>query len=188
MQTIGIVHGRFQVLHLDHLKYILAASQQCDYLLIGISNPDPSLTQYDPTDPHRSKEDNNPLTYFERQQMIRLTLEEAGLARERFDIVPFPINRPEILFHYVPKDAIFFITIYDAWGEAKQKLLESLGCQVQVLWRKTEQDKMLSGSDIRQRIKEGRDWKLLVPNAVYTYLTTNNLTTRMKPQAHDETR
>ena len=40
MIDIGVVHGRFQPLHLKHMEYILAAKMRCRKLYIGITNPD----------------------------------------------------------------------------------------------------------------------------------------------------
>ena len=36
----GVVHGRFQVLHLKQMEYILAAKMRCQTLYIGITHPD----------------------------------------------------------------------------------------------------------------------------------------------------
>ncbi|MHA2009472.1 MAG: nicotinate-nucleotide adenylyltransferase, partial [Promethearchaeota archaeon] len=41
---LGVIHGRFQVLHNDHIKYLMAGKKLCKYLVVGITNPDPSLT------------------------------------------------------------------------------------------------------------------------------------------------
>ena len=48
----GVIHGRFQILHKDHLKYLLSGWELCRHLVIGISNPDPLLTREEKTDPH----------------------------------------------------------------------------------------------------------------------------------------
>lgn len=40
MIDIGVVHGRFQPLHLKHMEYILAAKVRCRKLYIGVTNPD----------------------------------------------------------------------------------------------------------------------------------------------------
>ena len=40
MIETGVINGRFQVLHLKHMEYILAAKMRCNKLYIGISNPD----------------------------------------------------------------------------------------------------------------------------------------------------
>ena len=45
MTRTGIVNGRFQVLHLKHMEYILAAKMRCDKLYIGITNPDGAHTR-----------------------------------------------------------------------------------------------------------------------------------------------
>ena len=95
--TIGVVHGRFQPFHLHHLRYALAANEKCDHLVIGITNPDPSLTDDDAADPNRSSKVANPLTSFERLVIVRESLLGAGLEYNRFDFVPFPINKPELI-------------------------------------------------------------------------------------------
>ena len=41
----GIIHGRFQILHNDHVKYLLAGKQFCRHLVVGITNPDPTVDQ-----------------------------------------------------------------------------------------------------------------------------------------------
>ena len=79
MTSAGVIHGRFQVLHNDHLAYIMAAKLRCEHLVVGITNPDPTLTKEDFADPQRSLAINNPLTYFERYTMVRAVLVEAGL-------------------------------------------------------------------------------------------------------------
>lgn len=170
MKSIGIVHGRFQVLHLDHLEYILRAKDKCDYLLIGITNPDPSSTRVSSSNPHRSDQVNNPLSFFERLQMIRAVLTEAGVSREDYDIIPFPINVPELIQYYIPKDSVHYLTIYDTWGEHKLSLLQRLGYEVEVLWHKQEEDKAMSSSQIRALIRNHEPWHHLVPKATYDYV------------------
>jgi len=168
MNKIGVVHGRFQPLHIGHLEYFLAAKKKCDFLIVGITNPDPSLTKDDKTNPHRSLDTSNPFTYFERYTMIKESLLETGLKRDEFDIVPFPINFPDLIKYYVPTEkSVFYITIYDEWGWKKKQLLESIGVKVEVLWVKKESEKSTTGTEIRKRIREGNDWKELVPPAVY---------------------
>ena len=53
----GVIHGRFQVLHNDHLKYLLSGKALCRHLVVGITNPEPLLArmeeQVDPSMPTR---------------------------------------------------------------------------------------------------------------------------------------
>ena len=168
---VGVVHGRFQLLHKDHIRYILAGKEKCEHLVIGICNQDKNLTAYSSANPHRSRPENNPFTYYERYQMIKGTLLDMGIRGNEFDIVPFPINYPDLIFNYVPYGAKYYMTIYDKWGEEKLKMLqEDLKLDVEVLWRVPLKDKGISASDIRKNIQEGKEWNQYVPNFVYHYM------------------
>jgi len=162
---LGTIHGRFQILHNDHMKFLLTGKKLCKHLIVGITNPDPSLTKDHDSNPHRSKPIANPLTFYERYVMIRETLLEKGLIFSEFSIVPFPINVPELLKYYVPMNVVFFLSIYDDWGRQKKKYLESLGLKVHVLWDVPLEKKGLSGSDIRESMLKGEPWELFVPPA-----------------------
>jgi len=160
---IGTIHGRFQILHNDHVKFLFAGKKLCKHLIVGITNPDPSLTKDHDSNPHRSQPIANPLTFYERYVMIREVLLEKGLKFSEFSIVPFPINVPDLLKYYVPMNVVFFLSIYDDWGRQKKKYLESLGLKVHVLWEVPLENKGLSGSDIRESMLKGEPWEHLVP-------------------------
>jgi nicotinamide-nucleotide adenylyltransferase len=162
----GVIHGRFQVLHNDHLVYLLAGMALCRHLVVGITNPDPLLTRDESSDPKRSHLAANPLTYFERYLMVRAVLKEAGIASSRFSVVPFPINMPELYRYYVPLDALFFLSIYDDWGQRKMEYFTSLGLATHVLRDVTLARKGLSASDIRRLMVQNGPWEELVPQAV----------------------
>lgn len=176
---MGIVHGRFQLLHKEHMKYILAGKSRCEHLLIGICNPDITMTKYNEANPHRSQNDSNPFTYYERYKMIQNALLESGFLLSEFDIVPFPINYPELLCNYIPKVATHFLTIYDAWGMEKKRVLESYGYNVEVLWKCDLSEKKISGTEVRQLILDGKEWRHLVPAAVYNYVIEYNLISKI---------
>lgn len=177
--TVGVIHGRFQMLHNGHMEYLLEGKKRCDYLIIGICNPDITLTKYSSVNPHRSERISNPLTYYERFQIINGAMLEAGVRREEFDVVPFPINYPELLFNYVPKEAKFYLTIYDQWGLDKKAVLEKLGCSVDVMWERNIEDRVTSGTQIRQYIREGKTWNRLVPEFTYKYVIEHGIDKRI---------
>jgi len=102
---------------------------------------------------------------------------EAGVPREDFEIVPYPIERPEILYNYVPLSATSFFTIYDDWGYEKLHRLGELGYGTHVLFDKRE--KAMCSTEIRQKIVDGTEWKDMVPNAVYEYVIANGLTEKV---------
>jgi nicotinamide mononucleotide adenylyltransferase len=177
---MGVIHGRFQVLHSDHLRYLLAGQERCQHLVVGITNPDPLLTREDPADPQRGAPLANPLTYFERYTMVRLALTEAGSPECAFSIVPFPINLPELYRCYLPLEATFFLTIYDQWGRRKLELFQQMGLKTEVLWVRTPEEKGLSASHIRQRMARDEPWEHLVPASTARLMKTWDIPARLR--------
>lgn len=177
---IGVIHGRFQVLHNDHIKYLMAGKRLCKYMVVGITNPDPSLTRDSDANPHRSTPLANPLTYYERYLMTQAALLEQGLRLTEFSIVPFPINVPELIKYYVPLDAIFFLTIYDDWGRQKKAYFQSLGLKIHILWEVPLEHKGLSSSDIRDSMRKGEKWEHIVPSSVAKLMKQWNIAKRLK--------
>ncbi|MGV8074448.1 MAG: nicotinate-nucleotide adenylyltransferase [Syntrophobacteraceae bacterium] len=161
----GVVHGRFQVFHNDHLRYLLAGKSRCRQLVVGITNPDPMLTRDDQADRLRSDPASNPLTYFERYTMVRAVLQEAGLDDAELSIVPFPVNIPELYQYYLPLDAVFYLTIYDAWGRRKLAQFQTMGLKTEVLWVRTPDKKGVNARDIRRKMVLGEPWEHMAPPA-----------------------
>lgn len=79
MHSLGVIHGRFQVLHNDHLKYILAGKAHFEHLVVGITNPDSMLSREDQAYPVRSNLSENRLTCFERYLMVVKALTDEGV-------------------------------------------------------------------------------------------------------------
>jgi nicotinamide-nucleotide adenylyltransferase len=177
---VGVIHGRFQVLHNDHLKYLLSGKALCRHLVVGITNPEPMLTQEESVDPNRSHASANPLTYFERYVMVKKVLTAQSLDPQFFSIVPLPINLPDRYRHYVPLDAVFFLTIYDQWGERKRQYFSSLGLKTHILRHVSKEEKGLSASDVRNRMIEGAPWEHMVPPPAAMWLKSLGLPMRIK--------
>ncbi len=81
---IGYTHGRFQPLHNGHFNTFLKILEKYDELWIGIANP---TRTYPPNMDKLSEElresikkakdpSNNPYTFLERYEMIKLSLEK----------------------------------------------------------------------------------------------------------------
>jgi cytidyltransferase-like protein len=176
--TIGVVHGRFQPLHVGHLEYLLAGKEACDLLVVGITNPDPGFTVDEPSNPERSRADHNPCSFYERYLMVEGALTGAGVPREQLRIVPFPHGQPELLRFYAPREALYLLTIYDEWGRVKLDRFDSLGLATRVLWRR--ESKVTSGSEIRAKIAAGDDsWEGLVPPAVARVIRERGIDARI---------
>ncbi|MEO9179550.1 MAG: adenylyltransferase/cytidyltransferase family protein [Candidatus Saccharimonadales bacterium] len=194
----GIIHGRFQVFHNGHLEYALQAKAACDYLIVGITNPDIYLTKNDDTHPARSKAENNPFTYYERLLMIREALMKVGLKRTEFEIVPFPINFPELLSNYIPSEAIHFTRVYENWNRKKIQLLEHQGYEVVVLHEDIPENKthtmelpigglgkpgivlIEEGRNVRRRMLEDNRWEQYVPEGTATVIKQLGLIERLR--------
>lgn len=176
----GVIHGRFQILHHDHLKYLLAGKERCHFLVVGITNPDPSLTKREENAPKRDNPLANPLTYYERQRLVYAALQEHGISAHEFTVVPFPINFPELYQYYVPMDALFFLSIYDDWGRKKYEYFKELGVNTHILREVPIEKKGISSTDIRSKIISDKPWAHLVPRSVAKLLNTWDITKRLK--------
>ena len=180
MDKLGVIHGRFQGLHLGHMEYLLAGAQRCEHLLVGVTNFDPALAPADLAPAHRAREDN-PFTYYDRMVMIRDSLTEAGVDRSRFDIIPFPVEYPEHIANFAPPEAVYYMTIYDQWGRHKYQVLRELGLRVEIMWVRSDSQRLTSGTEVRRLIAAGEPWEHLVPPAVYRYITRRGLDHRLRP-------
>ncbi len=176
----GVIHGRFQVLHHDHLKYLLAGKELCRHLVVGITNPDPVMVREESADTKRSSLLANPLTYYERYTLIRTVLLENGVKAQDLSVVPLPINLPERYQYYVPLDAVFFLTIYDDWGRKKLDYFKSLQLKTHVLWEVLPGEKGISANDIRNDMIHDKPWQHLVPQSVAVLMIKWQIPQRLK--------
>jgi cytidyltransferase-like protein len=160
------VCGKFQPFHIEHLEYVLKAFELGSNVIVGITNPDPTYIREEAADPVRSTTEANPFTYYERYLMVRDSLRDVGICYDRYDIVPFPINVPGAWFNYIPRNAVFLITLYDEdpWLMVRKNKLEEGGAKTEVLWAKPK--KGISGADIRRNMRAGSNWNEHVPPAV----------------------
>lgn len=170
----GMILGRFQIFHNGHKRYLMEAMKHCEYILIGITNPDPLKMKKTETAPHRNQKLSNPLTYYERMKMIQGVCEELKIDKENYDIVPIPLDMPEVIKYYIPNNILIMMTIHDEWSLEKKERLEKQGYSVKILFNEYGREK-LSSTFIRGLIREKQDYSLYVPRSVYQYLEKNKL-------------
>lgn len=181
MTERGVVHGRFQGLHLKHMEYLLAAKMRCRYLYVGITHPDIfACPAASPLDVHGTLVRDNPLAYIERYEMIRDSLLEFGVKREEFEIIPFPVDRPDVLAQYAPADAVYYMSICGEWDREKEKILSSLGLKTEILWERDTEEKGITGTELRALIAGDGSWRQYMPKAAAEYLTEHGLDERIK--------
>lgn len=164
----GMIHGRFQPFHNGHLEYLKGAADRCDDVFVGITNPDPQRIKPEESDPVRHLPESNPYTYVERLLMVKASADDAGIELTRLHVIPFPVNEPELWHAYVPEDVVQFIRLFSDWGGTKLGRLREAGYEVVVLDEGA--GKEISGAEVRHALREGGDWKSLVPPGVATVL------------------
>ena len=175
---IAAVNGRFQPFHKGHLEYILTAKSHCDFLCVGITQYDISHLIRSPLDAHREEPKNNPLTYFERVEMVTEILLGNGFKFSDFCITPFPIDEVGDTQNYLPRDIPIFTTICDKWNFDKIRALEGQGYKVKVLFERAE--KKYSGMTIRRLILSGDEkWKEMVPPEAVRVIEATNMKDRL---------
>ena len=72
------------------------------------------------------------------------------------------------------------MTIYDEWSREKQLSLQNLGCNIEVMWTRTNSEKVTSGSEVRDCILHNKAWDHLVPKSVYNYIIQNEIDERIR--------
>jgi nicotinamide-nucleotide adenylyltransferase len=161
-----MIHGRFQPFHNGHLEYLRGAAERSDEVWVGITNPDPARVKEEPSDPLRHLPESNPFTYAERLLMVKAAAAEAGID---VHVIPFPVNEPELWDAYVPRDVTQYIRLFSDWGGTKLDRLRAAGYDVVVLDEGAE--KQISGVDVRAALRDGGDWRSLVPPGVARVLS-----------------
>jgi nicotinamide mononucleotide adenylyltransferase len=161
--NVASAHGRFQPLHFGHVEYLLAAKQRCRFLYVGVTQYVRSRLE-DTFDraPHRAEPICNPMTFFERQAMIRDVLLECGVPLTEFGVIPFPIEDIAILPEFLPQEVPILTTICEEWNREKVARLRAADYAVEVLY--ADRERAYSGTEIRRLIMTGdTKWKDLVP-------------------------
>ncbi|MFC7068775.1 adenylyltransferase/cytidyltransferase family protein [Halobaculum lipolyticum] len=160
--VVGHVHGRFQPFHDGHLAYCEWAAGECDELLVGVTNADPSHVRPEAADPDRDDPRNNPFRYHERHRMVTAALADADLGVP-VRVLPFPINRPDLWEHYAPEAALHLLRVLEPWHEVKADRLREHGRRV----RTVAAERTVSGTAIRESMAAGDGaWRSSVPDGV----------------------
>lgn len=167
MTTIGYTHGRFQPLHNGHFNTFVKILEKFDQLWIGIANP---LRNY-PSNMNRLDKDlqkslnearnpkNNPYSFLERYEMIRISLAENGVDMNRIRILPhFGFYECNNWKDFIPKDATIILSAKDYHHYAKIKIYKDNGWNVEFV----KPLPGISGSIFDKEWPEGK-WRELVP-------------------------
>ena len=170
--TPASVHGRFQPFHNGHLSYVLCALERTQHLHVGLTRLDSQKYSRGPGNVraglHSEEDQNNPFSFFQRLKLVEAGIISAGIARERFTIIPFPIETPDRLASFFPRSGICFTTIKDEWNQKKIEILQGEGFKVEVLEDVEKHGfAYASGTQIRGWAQSGNiGWLDAVPEGV----------------------
>lgn len=144
---IGLLIGRFQPFHLGHLDAVKFALSNVDELLIGIGSS------------NRFNEKRNPFTADERREMIESSLDGVTLKKVRIYYIP-DVNDHERWTHHVDEIVPSYDMVFSN-DEFTHTLFGKRG--IKVISVPLKQREILSGTDIRGKIRDNLDWSGLVP-------------------------
>ncbi|MBD1893205.1 nicotinate-nucleotide adenylyltransferase [Coleofasciculus sp. FACHB-129] len=164
MAHLGMIHGRFQPFHKEHLQYLLSALERCEHCVVGITNPEPSEFNEEVTSGHRHLPASNPYTYFQRAEMIRRSLIAERIEINKISFVPFHIFDTSKWYFYLPKpnSTVQYVRLFSSWERKKVGLFYAYGFQVEILDEGAV--KNIEATQVRQLMEVGGDWKKLVPD------------------------
>jgi nicotinamide-nucleotide adenylyltransferase len=152
----GIYIGRFQPFHLGHLHAVKYGFSKVSELIIGIGSAQYSHTL------------ENPFTAGERFTMVKLALDEAGINRSSYFIIPIPdaeIHKTWV--SYVVSQTPNFDIVFS--NEALTiRLFKEAGFTVERIPLLNRDE--YSATEIRKRILENGDWASLMPKNVVKFM------------------
>lgn len=160
---IGLLIGRFQPFHLGHLDAVKFALSSVDELLIGIGSS------------NKFNEKRNPFTADERKQMIESSLDETTLGKIKIYYIP-DVNDHERWTYQIDEIVPKYDTVFSN-DEFTHTLFGKRG--IKVISVPLKQREILSGTDIRVKIREDQDWFGLVPEGTKKVLLKINAKDRL---------
>ena len=143
----GLLIGRFQPFHKGHLEAVKIGLSKVNNLWIGIGSS------------NKSNEKRNPFTADERKEMILSSLDSQTLKRVKIFFVPDTGDHEKWTYHVdsivPPYDLVFSnddftLTLYKKRGKSV--------FEIPLLKRD-----IISGTNIREMIVNGKNWQDLVP-------------------------
>ena len=162
----GILIGRMQPVHNGHIQVIESILDEVDEIIIGIGSAQLSHSLKDP------------FTAGERVVMMNQALADIGVDSSRYYIIPMQdINFNALWVSHVKMLTPPFSVVYSGNPLVKQLFAEE-GYEVK---QPPLYDRLhLSGTEVRNRIIEDKNWQELVPDATVKLINEINVDKRLK--------
>jgi nicotinamide-nucleotide adenylyltransferase len=165
----GFYIGRFQPFHDGHRAVVEAISEEVDELVLGIGSADASHSAHDP------------FTAGERMMMLTKVVDDIDLTTY---VVPIEdIDRHAVWVSHVRSMCPAFDVVYSN-KPLVIRLFEEYGIEV----RQSEMfdRERLRGTDIRERMIDGEEWRDRVPDPVVETIEEVNGVQRLRTVAKDD--
>jgi nicotinamide-nucleotide adenylyltransferase len=147
--------GRFQPFHKGHLMVLKGMVKICHRVVIGIGSPDAPFST------------ENPFSLAERKEMIQRALQDEDLIPQfNIDLMEIPDQTSDEEWAEQCLQMIEDIDTVWTGNEEVKKCFENKSVKIQTI----KEVPGISSTNIRQAIKEGKDWKKMVPEAVVTMM------------------
>ncbi|GAA2280252.1 nicotinamide-nucleotide adenylyltransferase [Actinomadura luteofluorescens] len=156
-----VIHGRFQPFHLGHLEYLNLSMERSRRVVVGITNPILGGLVREATSEHRHRADTNPFTYFDRAEMIAESAAECpAYDGHLVRIVPFDVSDPSSWNDYLPRRAIYLVTLNEPWDHEKCARFAARGLRTETIEGNPSR---ITATQVRRRMSLDTDWRDLVP-------------------------
>jgi nicotinamide-nucleotide adenylyltransferase len=153
--SCGLIIGRFQPFHNGHLKLALQVLNECEELIIAVGSSQFNFTF------------SNPFTAGERIYYIHNSLVESKIELNRVYILPIlNLENNAIWVQHLKSMLPKFESIYSG-NKFVQELLTNSSETFRIRTPKFYNKNECNGTNIRMNIVMNKEWRDLVPNAVY---------------------
>ncbi|MEM0056903.1 MAG: nicotinamide-nucleotide adenylyltransferase [Candidatus Geothermarchaeota archaeon] len=164
--NIALLIGRFQPFHMGHLYAVRYIYRRHESFVIGLGSAFESHTL------------RNPFTAAERIKMIFLALDEEGIPRDKYYIVPIPDTDIHYTWVSLVKMLVPEFDVVYSNDPLTTILFREHGIKVEPIPFFNRET--YSGEEFRRRVINDEPWEDLVPKVVAEYLKTINAVKRIK--------
>ncbi len=153
----ALVIGRFQPPHKGHVYLFEKALELAEKLIIVVGS-----SNVEHKDVDREK---NPLTYTQREQMLRKVIQRKDWSERVDSIVPLPdIIGDDAAWLQQLQERVEEFDIVLGNNDWVNSILSDAGYEVQEVPLLRRQE--YQGTFIRQQIRQGKEWQTLVPETI----------------------
>ncbi len=160
----GLLIGRFQPFHLGHLEAVNFALSKVDLLFIGIGSS------------NKSNQERNPFTADERKEMITASLDRKILERVSIYYIP-DLGDHSKWTHSIDEIVPNYEVVFSN-DDFTHELFQKRGKKIIPVELKDRQN--LSGTNIRDMIKNAKFWEDFVPDGTRNVLYSIDARNRLK--------